>query len=85
MTGRWRPCFRVEFDLSSSLTPLVRRPPPPSSITVIIALCRVKVFVRCLQTMATLGIKQIHVIDTVLLPDEVVEPIRQWIEDGAAL
>ena len=24
-------------------------------------------------------------IDTVLLPDEVVEPIRQWIEDGAEL
>lgn len=40
------------------------RPPMSSSITLIIALCRMKVFARVLQTSAALGIKRIHVINT---------------------
>eukprot|EP00038_Savillea_parva_P012683 m.206299 g.206299 ORF g.206299 m.206299 type:complete len:396 (-) comp23290_c0_seq1:586-1773(-) len=44
---------------------LYRNPPVPSSVTLILALCRVKVFARVLETATAMGVKSIHVIDSV--------------------
>ena len=43
---------------------LYTNPPPPSPITLIIALCRIKVFGRVLETATAMGVKTFHVIDT---------------------
>jgi hypothetical protein len=43
---------------------LYSNPPPPSSVTLIVALCRVKVFGRVLETATAMGVKTFHVVDT---------------------
>lgn len=43
---------------------LFRNPPPGSPVTLIIGLCRIKVFGRVLETATAMGVKVFHVINT---------------------
>eukprot|EP00040_Diaphanoeca_grandis_P012845 m.64938 g.64938 ORF g.64938 m.64938 type:complete len:275 (+) comp23499_c0_seq1:275-1099(+) len=55
--GNAEPSLKLQLEL-------YQNPPKPSSVTLIVALCRRKVLGRVLQTSVAVGVKHIHIIDS---------------------